>query len=864
MKITIFFLLFYSIFIFGNKKLEKINLYLKWGHGFQFAGYYMAKEKGYYKNLGMDIRFIENKKFDKERLSKILKDENFYGVESPSILLDKKNRNKIKILSVIFQHSPLITMTLKSSGITTPQQFPNKRFLGYGFSAELKAMLKKEGVDYKDIKYVKRREYDYRELLDNEVDIIPGYITSLPYKFKEQNIDYHIIKPIDYGIDFYGDLIFTSVKEVESHPQRVENFLKASLKGWEYAMEHKDETIKYILKDFNLNKTYKQLLYEANIMEKNIIISKFIEIGHMNPGRWKHIEKILKNLNLVDNNFNINNFIYSKKETGIWKNKYFIYLMYTVALITILAFLLFIFNLQLNREVKNKIKEVKEKDDRFRAIFNNNFQYTGILDLSGRILLVNNSSLSIINKKEKDILGRYFWETPWFEHSVKEQEKIKNSIYELMKKEFIRFETTHKGIDGNLIFVDFSIKIAKDENGEISFYIVEGRDITNYKTMEKKINNSQKMEAIGVLAGGIAHDFNNIISGIMVAAEVIKANSNQSQELEEIVQIIDASNRAKKLVKRIIAFSKGVEEDKKNIDLISLVEGIIQLVKPTIKTDKIIIDFKYKGNYPVYGVYTQIEQVIMNILRNSLQALNNEGKVKINIRNVKIKNDKILFDSILPPNNYLKISISDNGIGIEKNNLSRIFEPYFSTKNKKDGTGLGLFIVHGIINKHDAFIDIKSEVNKGTSFELYFPIAKNEFDYVKTNDKEYVNINSIYGKHILFIDDEEMISKSMEKILSKKGFIVNSFTDPLKALSHFKKNSSYYDIIITDQSMPKITGTELIVKVKNIRENIPVVLCSGYNNIVDKTNITEYNIDDYLEKPIMINDLTRVINNLLS
>ncbi len=742
MKIFIL-LFFYSVLIFSNNKINKVNLYLKWTHSFQFAGYYAARKNGYYKAEGLEVKIIENKKFDKNRFSYILKHKNSYGVETSRILLDKKNRNKIKILAVIFQHSPLIAITLKNSDIITAQQFSNKKILGHDLSMELKAMLKKEGVNINSIKFTKRKGHGYNQLLNHEVDIVPGYITSFPYKLKNQGIEFNIINPINYGIDFYGDFLFTSNEEIENHPLRVRKFIKASLKGWNYAMAHKNEIINYILKTYPNKNTYNSLLYEANIMEEKIIMSQIIEIGHMNLFRWKHMEAVLKSLNLVNDNFNINDFIYTPEKTTIWQNKYFIYLIYTIIIITFIVLILSLFNIKLKKEVKKKIEETKD--------------------------------------------------------------------------------------------------------------------------MEKRINNSQKLEAIGVLAGGIAHDFNNIISAIVSNAELAKMNTKSNNNpANELNEIISACKRAKKLVSRIISFSKGTQEDKKNVNLIFLIEGIINLTRPTIKNDSINIEFTYKNNAPINVVYTQIEQVIMNILRNAIQAIENKGKINIILDTIETRENKILFNSILPPDKYLKVTISDTGSGINKENLTKIFDPYFSTKNKKDGTGLGLFVVHGIMDKHNSYIDVQSELNKGTTFKLYFPISINDFDDIKTVTRTYQKTNNFQNYNILFIDDEEMITSSITKILTKKGFRIKSFNNPENAYEHFKKNKKTYDIIITDQNMPKITGIELVSKIRILNNKVPIILCSGYNSVVNKSNIQDYQINEYMEKPVMINELLMNISYLLS
>jgi PAS domain S-box-containing protein len=854
----------YSISTIIHGKLEKIDLYLKWRHQFQFAGYYAAEKNGYYKDEDLEVNFIENKGLNAEKIKKIVSNSGNYGIETQRLLLDKENRDKIKILSVIFQHSPIVAITLKTSGITTPQQFIDKKIYGDFLSIEIKAMLIKEGVDYNSIKYVKRTESGYGKFIRGEVDMMLGYTTSLPYRLKSQNVDFYIIKPTEYGVDFYGDFIFTSNKEINEHPKRVKKFLRASLKGWNYAMANKDEIIRYMISHYNTKATYEELLYEANSMENDIMMSKYIEIGHMNIGRWKYIEKILKKLNLVDKIFNIENFLYIEKDKSIWEHKYFKYLLYGTSVLSFIALFLFLFNLKLNKEVENRARELKDNESKFRAIFNNNFQFTGILDLNGKVLLVNNAYLVIIKKTNKDIEGKYFWDTPWFSHSQKEQEKIKNSIEEVKKEGFLRFEIEQHSFNNKPYYVDFSIKTAIDDYGEIKYLIVEGRDITDYKNMVEKVKNTQKMEAIGVLAGGIAHDFNNIISAILGYTELLKSDEKSDTDLNYLSQIKNASQRAKELVSRIVTFSKGVEEKRANINLSLLINDIVNLVRPTIKSSDININVNFKNISPIYVVYTQIEQVIMNIIRNAVQSIDKKGNINIVLDKVDIKEKKFLINCILPPNQYLLLTISDTGTGIKKKNLDKIFEPYFSTKNKKEGTGLGLFVVHGIMIKHNSYIDVISEVDKGTTFYLYFPISSKKFDIVNIEKKEQFTTSVLNNKNILFVDDEEMIMKSMSLLLTKKGFNVDGFINPEEAYIAFKENPQKYNLIITDQSMPQMTGIELVSKVKDINKDITIILCSGYNNIINENNKKDYDIDKYIEKPVSLDELVSSIEHLLT
>jgi len=356
-------LMLISIKVFSSNSnttnLKKVKLQLKWFHSFQFAGFYAAKEKGYYRDAGLEVEFIEGKpglNFTDE----VISGRANYGVNLPIMLLDRLKGAPIVVLAAIFQHSPVVLTTLKKSNLLSPQDLSDKKvMIKIKTDATIKAMFLKEGIDINKMNLV-NLSWNYNDLSSGRVDAMMSYITNEPFWFKEQGVEINIIKPLLYGIDFYGDCLFTSEKEIEKNPKEVEAFLKASLKGWEYAMKNPDEIISLILKKYHPKKSKKHLEYEAEETRK-LIFPKFIEIGHMNPSRWQHIAEIYKTTNMIKGDFSLDGFIYSsEKKVSLKMKKWMNILSIASIIIFLISLILYIYNKKL-KHIVNKLKKAKEE-----------------------------------------------------------------------------------------------------------------------------------------------------------------------------------------------------------------------------------------------------------------------------------------------------------------------------------------------------------------------------------------------------------------------------------------------------------------------------------------------------------------------
>ncbi|MBW1834314.1 MAG: response regulator [Deltaproteobacteria bacterium] len=403
-----------------------------------------------------------------------------------------------------------------------------------------------------------------------------------------------------------------------------------------------------------------------------------------------------------------------------------------------------------------------------------------------------------------------------------------------------------------------------DNNGNIEYVVCTAHDITERKRMEKekkkleaRLRQAQKMEAIGTLAGGIAHDFNNILFPILGYSEMLMNDAPDNSDLKrDLSMIFNGTKRARDLVKQILAFSRQREYDLKPIKVHLVVKEALKLIRSsipaTIDIMQNIIDCEL-----VMADYTQIHQVAMNLLTNAYHAMEKKGgKLKVTLKEVDLRADDLKG---MPPGTYVRLTISDTGIGMDQSTIDRIFDPYFTTKKEGKGTGLGLAVVHGIIKSHGGHISVYSELGKGSEFHVYLPVIKAQ------QETKQIEIQPIKksNERILVVDDEKMVVEIQQKMLKRLGYDVTSCTSSVEALKAFQANPDNFDLIITDMTMPDMTGDQLAQKIMEIRTDIPIILCSGFSEKMSNEKAKSLGIKEFLMKPVLIKDLSITIRRTL-
>ena len=379
------------------------------------------------------------------------------------------------------------------------------------------------------------------------------------------------------------------------------------------------------------------------------------------------------------------------------------------------------------------------------------------------------------------------------------------------------------------------------------------------KTLERHLQQTQHLEAIGTLAGGIAHDFNNILSSILGFTELSLDDAKSYPQLEENLQeIYTAGKRAKELVKQILTFARQTKEKKQNVSVGLITKEVLRFIRSSSPTT-IDIDHHITTKASVRIDPTRLHQVLMNLCTNAVQAMEDSGgQLKVAVTTENHPGRHACLHHNLQAGEYVKVSVSDTGHGIAQEIRDKIFEPYFTTKSCKEGTGLGLSTVHGIINDCGGHIHCESQPGQGTIFTIYLPKAPSE-----SLQPEIRPDLPGGNEHILIVDDEPAIARLEQLLLEPLGYRVTTLTDSRKALDMFNASPDAFDLLLTDMTMPVLTGERLAKAVKEIRPDFPVILCTGFSKKVSDAHLSQINVDEICMKPVLQSKLAASIRKLL-
>jgi len=414
------------------------------------------------------------------------------------------------------------------------------------------------------------------------------------------------------------------------------------------------------------------------------------------------------------------------------------------------------------------------------------------------------------------------------------------------------FQFRHK--DGSIHMGVYSARSMMINGEEGLVFVLQ--DITDRRSMEEErrkleqqLSQVQKMEAIGTLAGGIAHDFNNIIGAMMGFAELAKFKSTDNNISPYLEHILKACDRSRDLVKQILTFSRQTDREKKPVMLTPLIKEVTKFMRSSLPTTIEISNVLNAASDVIMADATQIHQLIMNLCTNAGHAMKEKGGLlEIALNQTTVNSTNKLLPS-LQAGRYLLLTVTDTGHGMDQDKLGRIFEPYFTTKRQGEGTGLGLSVVDGIVKSHGGAIKVYSEIGKGTVFHIYFPLVEKLTEAESDEDNKILVQGS---ETILFVDDEETLALVGKIYLEDMGYKVITQTDPVKAIAHFRENKESFDIVITDKTMPHMTGFDLAREIRNINGEIPIIICSGFQYKEDAEKMAALEIRHFITKPIKL------------
>jgi PAS domain S-box-containing protein len=521
-------------------------------------------------------------------------------------------------------------------------------------------------------------------------------------------------------------------------------------------------------------------------------------------------------------------------------------------------------------EKKESEKSLRESEFRFRSFFNTNPEGILLLDFQGQILNANKAFLQksgyTLSELRQTNLNRLICEN--------HQDEIAKAIVDFkngIRRDHI-LQTTYEAKNGKNIPVSFKGWLVTDELSAPLYLGVFIHDLTLEKSLaeekialEKQVIRAQKSEAIGTLASGIAHDFNNILSGIIGYTEL--ALYRDPAALDEktrdyLNRVFEGGTRAKDLTRQILRFSRNNNTVMEPINLTPLVEEALHLLRSTLPATITIHQNINPVSHQISGNLTQIHQVIMNLATNASHAMkSNGGTLTVNLDSCTLTGAKQFMTMTITPGEYIKITVADTGCGMTPGVLERIFDPYFTTKKIDEGTGLGMAVVLGIIKSHGGLIDIKTELGKGTVFEIYLPLCPGETEGGRSDEMKIHHGN---GEKILIVDDELYFLELVYENLKTLGYNARAVQRSTEALDLIQTGPNEYDLLITDQTMPEMTGVQLIEEVRKINRTIPIILCTGFSEVVTEDSASYYGINRFLMKPVSLRELGKNVHALVN
>lgn len=530
-------------------------------------------------------------------------------------------------------------------------------------------------------------------------------------------------------------------------------------------------------------------------------------------------------------------------------------------------YLLEIFAARAGTELERKRvqDDLQKSQDQYRGLYDQTPLIYLTVNGQGKVLSVNHYGAQLLGYEVPELMGTSVYDVVHPEDRKLFQSGMEKSLRESTKGVIPEFRKVKK--DGTLLWVKETIQSMVSLQGQ-KVLLLSCEDVTEKKrteealvVSEQQLRHTQKMEAIGTLAGGIAHDFNNILGAILGYSELAVAHASHDPRLKSYLsEVIAAGQRARDLVKQILAFSRRSEQNKEAVDLQRLIKDVLKMIRASFPSSVEIRTSLDLSDSAIYADSTQIQQVIMNLCGNAEYAMRGQGGfLDISLCRKDLSGEVVMGMSKLKPGPYLELTIRDTGKGIPQETIDRIFEPFFTTKEAGEGTGLGLAVVHGIVHNHGGGIGVSSMPDKGTTFTVLFP----RLDVVVPVKSEEIIAWPKGSGNILFVDDEEMLTRWGTQLLTHLGYVVTSSVNPYEALELFRSTPEAFDVVVTDQTMPTMSGDVFSRALLAIRPDIPILLCTGFSHTMSPEKAQHLGIRAFLMKPVNGKSLAIALREIL-
>lgn len=503
-------------------------------------------------------------------------------------------------------------------------------------------------------------------------------------------------------------------------------------------------------------------------------------------------------------------------------------------------------------------EELRQSEQRLRLISENVADLIGVTDLHGRVVYASPSFGSIVGDSESYV-GKRALDIVYPEDRKRVTEFIRSVVTTGVSN---RVECRLVTLDGSTRDVETIASVVRDHAGRVTSVVVVSRDVTEKKQLEQQFLRAQRLESLGTLAGGVAHDLNNVLNPIMLAVDSLRKYVTHERGIKILAMLESSAVRGGNIVKQVLGFARGIKGERDAIQVRHLARDIVSIIQETFPKGITIKTNLSKDTKTIIGDPTQVHQVIMNLCVNARDAMPNGGTISIRLQNAVIDLQYSHMHIDARPGQYVLLTVEDNGVGMPPNILDRIFEPFFTTKDSGQGTGLGLSTVHTIVKSHGGFVNVYSEVGKGTSFKVYLPAA--DAERVKEQDLKPESPMRGNGELILVVDDEPTTCEITKQTLESNGYRVITASDGAEGVARFVSQADQIALVFTDMMMPIMDGPRMTHALRRLNPSVKVIASSGLHSNGEITGGEHLNIQAFLAKPYNSEKLLATIKKVLS